>query len=123
MRRHVRNKHSGQTSTPKTVMYEIQGMSPEPVRTERPRPIPKKSSRLPTRPYFNEPVSTSDYIYQQTLKPREKPPTLRLIPIHGVPIRKPNARPENLPPIPCDPRLDLQTLQVLEEMNRQLLAE
>ena len=30
---------------------------------------------------------------------------------------------QNLPSIPSDPRLDLQTLQDLEEMNRQLLAE
>ena len=41
IRSHVR-KHSGQTSTPKTVLYEIKEMSPEPAMPKRPRPIPKK---------------------------------------------------------------------------------
>ena len=68
-------------------------------------------------------MGTSDYIYQQTLKPRQKPPTWRLIPINGIPARKPITTPKDLPSIPCDLRLDLQTLQDLEEMNRQLLAE
>ena len=68
---HVR-KHSGQTSTPKTVMYEIKEMSPGPVLPKRPRPMHKKTP-LSMRPYFNEPMSTSDYIYQQTLKPKQTP--------------------------------------------------
>ena len=38
-------------------------------------------------------------------------------------MKKPNGRPRDLPPIPYDPRLDLQTLQDLEEMSRQFLAE
>ena len=84
--------------------------------------MPKKTP-LPTRSYLNEPTSTSDYIYQQTLKSKQKPPTWILIPIDGIPARKPIKRPKDLPPIPCDPRLDLQNLQDLEEMNRQLLAE
>ena len=45
--------------------------------------------------------------------------------IDGISARKPFRRSEDLPPIPCDPRLDPQTLQDLEEIkiNRQLLAE
>ena len=62
IRRHVRNKHSGQTSTLKTVMYEIQEMSPELMMSKRPRPMPRKTP-LPMRQSFNEPMSTSDYIY------------------------------------------------------------
>ena len=72
IRNHVR-KHSGQTITPKTVMYEIKEMSPEHGMPKRPRPMPKKTP-LPIRPYFNDPMSTSDYIYQQTLKPKQMPP-------------------------------------------------
>ena len=67
-------------------MYEIKAMSPEPVMPKRPRPMAKKIP-LPTRPYFNEPMSASDYIYQQTLKPKQKPPTWRLIPADGIPTR------------------------------------
>ena len=78
---------------------------------KRPRPIPKKTP-LPTRPYFNETMSTSYYIYQQTLKPKQKPPTWRLIPIDGIPTRKPSRRPKDLPSIPCDPRLDLKTSKI-----------
>ena len=120
--RHVTNKHSGQTSTPKTVMYEMKERSPEPTVPKRPRPMSKKTP-LPMRPYCNEPLSTSDYIYQQILKPKQKPPIWRLIYLPGIPARKPIRRPEDLPPIPSDPRLDLQTLQDLEEMKRQLLTE
>ena len=36
------------------------------------------------------------------------------------PPKKPTRRPEDLPPLPFDPR---QILQDLEEMNRQLLAK
>ena len=98
-------------------MYEIKEMSPEPVMLRSPMHMPKKTS-LPMRPYFNEPMCTSDYIYQQTLKPKQKPPIWRLIPIDGIPTRKPNRIPKELPPIPCDPRLDPQTIQDLEEMIR-----
>ena len=42
IRRHVR-KHSGHTIAPKTVMYEIKEMSPEPIAPKRPRPMPKKT--------------------------------------------------------------------------------
>ena len=82
--RHVR-RHSGQTNTYKTVMYEIKEMSPEPM-PKRPRPNPK--TPLSTRPYFNEPTSTNDYIYQQTLKPKQTPIPWRLIPI-DIPPKKP----------------------------------
>ena len=115
IRRHVR-KHSGQTSIPKTVMYEIKEMSPEPAMPKRPRPMPKKTP-LSMRPHFNGPMSTNAYIYKQTLKTKESPPTWRLIPIHGIPTMKPIRRPKDLLPISYDPKLDLQTLQDLEEWN------
>ena len=95
-------------------------MSLEPM-PKRPRPFPKKTP-LSMRPYFNEPTITNDYIYQQILKSKQTPPPWRLICI-DTPTKKPTRRPKDLPPIPCDPRLDLQILQDLEEMNRQLLAE
>ena len=103
-------------------MYEIKEMSPETAMPKGSRHMPNKTS-LPMRPYFNEPMSTSDYIYQQTLKLKQKLPIWRLIPIGSISARKPIRKPEDLPPIPCDPRLDPQTLKDLEEMNRQLLAE
>ena len=59
---------------------------------KRPRAMPKKTP-LPMRPNFNEPVSTSDYIYQQTWKPRQKPITWRLIPIDGIPLGNPSQDP------------------------------
>ena len=100
-------------------MYAIKEMSPGQM-PKKPRPILK--TPLSTRPYFNEPTSMNDYIYQQSLKPKQTPIPWRLIPIDMLP-KKPTRRPEDLPPIPYDPRLDLQFLQDLEEMNRQLLAE
>ena len=101
------------------MMYEITEMFPEPI-SKRPRPIPK--TPLSLRPYFNEPTSTNDYIYQQTLKPKQTPLPWRLIP-NNIPLKKPTSTPEDLPPIPYDPKMNPQFLQHLEEMNRQLLAE
>ena len=83
------------------------------------RLIAKTKTPLITGPYFNEPTSTNQYIYQQTLNLKQTLLPWRLILIH-LPPRKPTRRPEELPPIPCDAR---QILQDLEEMNRQLLAE
>ena len=40
-----------------------------------------------------------------------------------IPPKKPSRRPEDLPPIPYDLRLDPHFLKDLEEMNRQLLPE
>ena len=60
IRRCIR-KHPGQTNTPKTVMYEIKQITPEPD-PKRQRLIPKTRTPLIPRPYFNEPTSTSDYI-------------------------------------------------------------
>ena len=78
MRCHIK-KHPGQTNTPKTVMYEIKQMSPEP----RPKRLTTKTKTTPviTRPYFNQPISSNDYIYQQSLRPNEKPIPWQLIPI------------------------------------------
>ena len=42
---------------------------------------------------------------------------------HWYTNQEPTRRPEDFASIPYDPRLDLQILQDLEEMNRQLLAE
>ena len=74
------------------------------------------------RTYFNEPTTTNDIIYQQTWN-QNRHPTWRLIPIDDIPTKKPARSLEDLPPISYDPRLDLQTFQDLEEMNRQQLAE
>ena len=89
--------------------------------SQRQRPIPKTTPRTPliTRPYFNKPTSSNDYIYQQTLKPQQTPLPWRLI-TFDLPPKKPTRRPKDLPPIPCNPR---QILQDIEEMNRQLLVE
>ena len=78
MRCHIK-KHPGQTNTPKTVMYEIKQMSPEPW----PKKLTTKTKRtlITTRPYFNQPTSSNDYIYQQSLKPNQKPIPWQLIPI------------------------------------------
>ena len=69
MRCHIR-KHPGQTNTPKTVMYKIKQMSPEPIRPKR----QKIKTPVTTRPYFNPPTSSNDYIYQQSLT-KTKPET------------------------------------------------
>ena len=67
-RRHIK-KHPGQTDTPKTIMYEIKQMSPEP---QRPKRQLKKKTPITTRPYLNNPVNSNDYIYQQSLRPDQK---------------------------------------------------
>ena len=104
------DKHS------KTVMYEIKHISPEP-QPKRWIPTPKTTTPVLTRPYFNQPTSSNDYINQQSLRPNQKPITWRLIPI-DVPAK--TTRNKEVPSNPNDPQL---TLQDLEEMNKQLLAE
>ena len=100
-------------------MYEIKEMSPAPM-PKRSKPTVK--TPLSTRPYFNDPTSSNDYINQQTLKLKQTPLPWRLIPI-DIPSKKPTRRPEDLPQIQYDSRMDPQFLQDLEGMNRQLLAE
>ena len=77
MRCHIK-KHPRQTDTHKTVMYEIKQMSPEP---HRPKRQTKNTSPLTTKPYFNKMTSTKDYIYQQSLRPNQRPMPQQLIPI------------------------------------------
>ena len=115
IRWHIK-KHPGQTNTPKTVMYEIKQMSPEPW-PKRQIPTPKTTTPVLTRPYFNQPTSSNDYIYQQSLRPNQKPIPWRLIPI-DVPMK--TTRNKEVPPNANDPQL---TLEDLEKMNKQLLAE
>ena len=69
MRRHIK-KHPGQTDTPKTIMYEIKQMSPEPQRSKRQK---RKNFPITTRPYLHSPINTNDYLYQQSLRPDQKP--------------------------------------------------
>ena len=96
-------------------MYEIKQMSPEPLRPKR-QTKKMKTTYVITRPYFNQPTSANDYIYQQSLRPNQKPIPWQLIPID---IPEKTAR-KGFPPNTNDPRL---TLQDLEEMKKQLLAE
>ena len=97
---------------PKTIMYEIKQMSPEP---SRPRRQTQKAT-LVTKPYLNQPINLNHYIYQQSLRPNQ-----RLIPWRLIPIDIPETNKKNILPNPKNPRL-LQD-QELEEMNKQLLAE
>ena len=69
IRRHIK-KHPGQIDTPKTIMYEIKQMSPEP---QRPKRQKKKNSPITTRPYLNSPINMNDYLYQQSPRPEQKP--------------------------------------------------
>ena len=93
-------------------------MSPEPSR-------PRRQLPLTTRPYLNQPCNTDDYVYQQTLRPNQRP-----IPWRLIPIQIPESTKKNIPCNPKDPRLsqdqepdvNLQD-QELEDMNKQLLAE
>ena len=110
MRRHIK-KHPGQTDTPKTIMYEIKQMSPEPQRPNRQR----KKFPITTKPYPNSPTNTNDYLYQQSLSPEQRP-----IPWQLIPTDIPENTRKDFPANPKDPQLSLQDL---EEMNRQLLAE
>ena len=112
IRRHIK-KHPGQTDTPKTIMYEIKQMSPEPQRPKR-QQIKKKNSPITTRPYLNNPINMNDYVSQQSLRPDQKPIPWQLIPID---ISEKNRTVQGNPK---DPRLSLQDL---EEMDKQLLAE
>ena len=112
MRKHMK-KHPGQTDTPKTIMYEMKQMSPEPQRLKRQK---RKKFPITTRPYLNSPINTNDYLYQQSLGPEQKSIPWQLIPI-DIPEKN---RVKGVPANPNDPRLSLQDL---EEMNRQLLAE
>ena len=111
MRRHIK-KHPGQTDTHKTVMYEIKQMSLEPQRPTR-QQTKRKNSPMTTRPYLNNPINSNDYIYQQSLRPDQKPIPWQLIPVDI---------PEKTRPVWGNPK-DPTLLQDLEEMNKQLLAE
>ena len=64
MRHHI-TKHPGPTTTPKIVTYEIKQMSPEPYRPRR--------QKLNTKPYLSQPLNPDDYIYQQSLRPNQRP--------------------------------------------------
>ena len=97
MRCHI-TKHCGQTNTPKTVMYEIKQMSPESLRPKI-QIMKTKTTPVITRPYFNQPTSSNEYIYQQSLRPNKKPIPWRLIPIE---IPEKTAR-KDVPPNPNDP--------------------
>ena len=66
MRCHMK-KHPGQTHTPKTVIYEIKQMSPEPSPKTQ---SPKTTTPILTRPDFNQPTSSNDYI---PVIPKAKP--------------------------------------------------
>ena len=111
MRRHIK-KHPCQTDTPKTIMYEIKQMSPD---LQRPKRQQRKNSPIMTRPYLNSPINMNDYLYQQSLRLEQKP-----IPWQLIPIDIPEKTRVGVRANPKDPRLSLQDL---EEMNRQLLAE
>ena len=43
--------------TPKTIMYEIKQMSPEPSRPKR-----MKKTPVTTKPYLNKPINSDDYL-------------------------------------------------------------
>ena len=79
MRWHIK-KHPGQTDTPKTIMYEIKQMSPEPQKPKR-QQTRRKNFPITTRPYLNNPINTNDYLYQQSLRLDQKPIPWQLIPI------------------------------------------
>ena len=96
MRCHIR-KHPGPTTTPKIVSCEIEQMSPEP---RRPRRQPRQPRPLITRPYLSKPHTPDDYIYQQTLRPNQRP-----IPWRLIPIDIPESTKKNIPYNPKDPRL------------------
>ena len=108
MRCHIR-KHPGPMTTPKIVTYEIKQMSPEPPRPRR---------QLTTKPYLSEPLNLVGYIYQQTLRPNQRPIPWRLILRDIQETTK-----KNIPYNPKDPRLSQDQEQELEDMNKQLLAE
>ena len=78
---------------------------------------PPRQQPVSTRPYFNQPTSSNDYIYQQSLRQNQKPIPWRLVPM-DAPVK--TTRNKEIPPNPNDPQL---TLEDLEEMNKQLLAE
>ena len=88
-------------------MYEIKQMSPEPSRPKRQK---IKKAPVTTRPYFNPPTSTNDYVYQQSLRPDQKPIPWRLIPID---IPEKSTKKDVL----CNPKDPWLSLQDLEEMN------
>ena len=96
-------------TTPKIVTYEIKQMSPEPSRSRR---------HLTTKPYLSQPLNSDDYIYQQSLRPNQRP-----IPWRLIPIDIPETTRKNIPYNPKDPRLSQDQEQELEDMNKQLLAE
>ena len=85
-------------------------MSPEPSRPRR--------QKLTTKPYLSQPLNPDDYIYQQSLRPNQRPIPWRLIPIDIPEITQ-----KNIAYNPKDPRLSQDQDQELEDMNKQLLAE
>ena len=94
-------------------MYEIKQMSPHP---SRPRRQIRKTTPVTSKPYLSQPINSNHYIYQQSLRPNQRPIPWRLIPIDIPEITK-----KNVPPNPKDPRLSQDQEQ--EELNKQLLVE
>ena len=94
-------------------MHEIKQMSPEPSRPTRQM---KKMTPVTTKPYLSQPINSNDYIYQQSLRPNQRP-----IPWRLIPIDIPETTKKNILPNPKDPRLSQD--HELEKMNKQLLAE
>ena len=79
-------------------------MSPEPYR-------PRKQ-KLNTKPYLSQPLNPDDYIYQQSLRPNQRPIPWRLILIDIPEITR-----KNIPYNPKDPRLSQDQDQELEELE------
>ena len=68
------------------------------------------------KPYLSQPINCNNYIYQQSLRPNQRP-----IPWRLILIDIPETTKKNIPPNSKDPRLSQD--QELEEMNKQILAE
>ena len=61
MRRHVRSYCKDQVTSHKTVTSEIKDTSPEPARPKGPKILSRKPIWY-TKPYYNEPHTSTDYI-------------------------------------------------------------
>ena len=66
---------------------------------QRPKRQKSKTTPVITRPYFNPPTSSNEYVYQQLLRPNQRPIPWRPIPID---IPEKTTR-KDVPPNPKDP--------------------
>ena len=130
MRTHVRNKHQGQVTMKKTAQYTIREMSPEPNWPKKPKNTPYRPTKVLTCHYYQQPLTTNQYICQQSLKKPEANhvttntyrQSTQNYPHHTSITPRKDARLPSEQSTPIS-NLDDETLAELEALNKELLTD